>query len=96
MDVVTQLQEIHERATKVGLQRRDDPKDDLLSAIATYRDGNGELLPEHRITEFCSLIIGGGNDTTTSLLSQAFIWLSEHPEQAGVAAGRPHANQGCL
>jgi cytochrome P450 len=81
MDVVMRLQEIHERATKVGLQRRDDPKDDLLSAIATYRDAEGNLLPEHRITEFCSLIIGGGNDTTTSLLSQAFMWLSEHPEQ---------------
>jgi cytochrome P450 len=81
MDVVTQLQEINERATSVGLQRRQNPQDDLLSAIATYRDANGELLPEHRITEFCSLIIGGGNDTTTSLLSQAFIWLSEHPDQ---------------
>jgi cytochrome P450 len=81
IEVVTQLQEIHQRATKVGLLRRDDPQDDLLSAIARYRDSNGELLPEHRITEFCSLIIGGGNDTTTSLLAQAFIWLSEHPTQ---------------
>jgi cytochrome P450 len=81
LDVVQRLQEIHQRATKVGLERRDDPQDDLLSAIATYRDSNGELLPEHRITEFCSLIIGGGNDTTTSLLAQAFIWLSEHPDQ---------------
>jgi cytochrome P450 len=81
LDVVSQLMQIQERATKVGLQRRDDPKDDLLSAIATYRDADGELLPEQRINEFCSLIIGGGNDTTTSLLAQAFQWLSEHPAQ---------------
>ncbi len=81
LEVVQRLGEIHQRSTEVGLQRREDPKDDLLSAIATYRDASGEFLSEQRITEFCSLIIGGGNDTTTSLLAQSFSWLSEHPAQ---------------
>ena len=36
--------------------------------------------PQHELAEFCALIIGGGNDTTTGLVANALIWLSEHPD----------------
>ncbi len=78
--VVEQLVGIHARATHEALLRRKEPRDDLLTAIAQHRQ-NGDLLSEETIAAFCSLIIGGGNDTTTSLLASAFSYLSEHPDQ---------------
>jgi cytochrome P450 len=42
---------------------------------------DGEKLNDETVIAMCNLIIAGGNDTTTSLLSNAFIYLSEHPDQ---------------
>jgi cytochrome P450 len=66
--------------------RRKQPQDDLISVFVSM-DVDGEKLSDERIGEMCNLVIAGGNDTTTSLLANAFAWLSEHPdERAWLAA----------
>ena len=79
--VVEKLIGLHARAAAVAEQRRADPKDDFLSAAVQFRHSDGSALSIETIQEICSLIIGGGDDTTTSLVADALIWLSQHPDQ---------------
>jgi cytochrome P450 len=61
--------------------RRQNPGDDLISFIANAkRDTDGELFGDQELLEICRQVLGGGADTTTSLLANAFIYLSRHPE----------------
>ncbi|KOS56714.1 hypothetical protein Z051_08305 [Rhodococcus rhodochrous KG-21] len=74
------LLEILAKVQLVVDERRVEPKDDLISAL-TQATVNGSPLSSERIMEICHLVIAGGNDTTTALLSNAFAWLQEHPDQ---------------
>jgi len=69
------------RAAAVAEARRSDPRDDLLTAAVQFRYPDGSALSGQTIAELCTLIIGGGDDTTTSLVANALLWLSEHPRQ---------------
>jgi cytochrome P450 len=69
------------RAAAVAEERRADPRDDLLSAAVQFRYPDGSQLSGQTIAEICTLIIGGGDDTTTGLVANALIWLSGHPDQ---------------
>jgi cytochrome P450 len=50
--------------------RRADPRDDLLTYF-TQAEIDGEGLTDEVIVEICTLILGGGVDTTTALISHA-------------------------
>jgi cytochrome P450 len=80
-DVVGKLIETVMRACAVAEARRTDPRDDLLTAVVEFRHPDGTALSGETIGELCTLVISGGNDTTTSLVANALLWLSEHPEQ---------------
>jgi cytochrome P450 len=58
--------------------RRIEPKDDLLTYMATG-EINGEPLSQTTIRELSVNILAGGVDTTTALTSNALIYLSRHP-----------------
>jgi cytochrome P450 len=51
--------------------RRAEPRDDLLTYF-TRAEVDGETLSDEVILEICTLILGGGVDTTTALISHAF------------------------
>lgn len=70
--------------TDVGqavVSRRADPGDDLISTLATATDEDGQLLPLDHVISTCGLLIAGGVDTTTALVSHALHWLSRHPAE---------------
>ena len=67
---------LHERA----LERRNHPTDDLLSYLANI-EINGELLSLEEVAGHAFLVLIGGIDTTTALLSNTFIHLQQHPEE---------------
>jgi cytochrome P450 len=69
-----------ERCMLTVAERRKEPRDDLISVFVGM-DIDGQKLTDERIVEMCNLVIAGGNDTTTSLLANAFAWLSNHPDQ---------------
>jgi cytochrome P450 len=69
-------------------QRRDEPQDDLLSAIARAQVG-GELLSDAFLDGSWLLIVFAGNDTTRNTLSGAAKLLTEFPDQRALLAGRP-------
>lgn len=61
-------------------QRRRDPRDDLLTRIATARLGDGRALDRTEQISFFSNMIAAGNETTRSSLSGAIWALAHHPD----------------
>lgn len=70
------------------LQRRAEPRDDLLSAIARAQI-DGELLAPEYLDGSWLLIVFAGNDTTRNSLSGAVRLFSEHPAQRALLLDRP-------
>lgn len=67
---------------------RDDPGDDMISALV-HSQRNGEPLSLIHILGFAFTMVTGGNDTTTGLLSGAAEQLTRHPEQRRLLAAEP-------
>jgi cytochrome P450 len=60
--------------------RRADPRDDLLTRLAGA-EVDGERLTHVEIRGFFQLLLLAGSETTTNLISNAVLCLSENPEQ---------------
>jgi cytochrome P450 len=70
----------------VATARRQDPKDDLVSVLATAgagpeSDGSGDELSEAELAMFLIQLLVAGNETTRNLISAGLATLAEHPEQ---------------
>jgi cytochrome P450 len=68
--------------------RRDEPGDDLISALVAVEDG-GDTLSEQELTSMASLLIVAGHETTVSLIGNAMVALLTHPEQRALIEGDP-------
>jgi cytochrome P450 len=64
----------------VAEQRRAEPVDDLVSALATA-ESDGDQLSEAELAMFLIQLLVAGNETTRNLLSGGLVALAEHPEQ---------------
>jgi cytochrome P450 len=60
-------------------ERRQEPRDDLISRLTQARVHDAPL-DDDTIVEICDLVLGGGVDTTTALIGHAFEFLDRHPE----------------
>ncbi|MBV2366992.1 cytochrome P450 [Streptomonospora nanhaiensis] len=60
--------------------RRDDPRDDLISAVAHLADDDGEPVDERDVLAQLMLLFAAGNDTTIGLLGNGVELLLKHPE----------------
>ncbi len=60
--------------------RRRDPKDDLVSALVRA-EGTDETLTNDEIISFAMLLLIAGNETTTNLIGNAMLALTEHPAE---------------
>jgi cytochrome P450 len=60
--------------------RRNDPRDDVVSAIATATI-DGDLLSETELAMFLIQLLVAGNETTRNLISGGLVALAERPEQ---------------
>jgi cytochrome P450 len=67
---------------------REEPREDLLSAIARAQVG-GELLSDAFLDGSWLLIVFAGNDTTRNTLSGTAKLLTAFPDQRAMLAGRP-------
>jgi cytochrome P450 len=73
IELGTYLAEVLER-------RRHEPRDDLVSALLAA-EIDGERLSEPELIGFAFLLLVGGNETTTNLISNAAIQLDRHRDQ---------------
>jgi len=83
-----QIQEMFEYFFEIAQLRRQDPGEDLISAIAVA-EPDGEVLDPLEVVMFCVLLLVAGNETTTNLLGNLQETLWEHPDEAALLASRP-------
>ncbi len=69
-------------------ERRTEPRDDLISKFIAARDAD-DALSEDEMVAACMLVLFGGHETTTNLLSTGFLKFMRHPEQAQRLRGEP-------
>lgn len=60
--------------------RREQPRDDMLTALTGLTDGDGRPVDDDTIGSILWNLVGGGLDTTTSLTSLALHHMSSHPQ----------------
>jgi cytochrome P450 len=65
---------------ELATQRRENPADDLVTALA-LAEVDGERLTDQEIGSFFILLVVAGNETTRNAISSAVVTLAEHPEQ---------------
>jgi cholest-4-en-3-one 26-monooxygenase len=66
-------------ALELGLKRRAEPKDDLVSKLVTV-EIDGERLTDEEFTNFFRLMIFAGNETTRSAMSNLILQMVQFPE----------------
>jgi cytochrome P450 len=75
--------------------RRDDPRDDLVTRLV-QAEIDGKRLTDAEIIAFCALLLVAGNETTTSLITTAVRGLVAHPEQTATLRARPELIDGLI
>lgn len=68
----------HLRSRRADAARGITPSNDLMTALATYRD-NAAFLPEEQVLSVVNQLLVGGNETTTSLITNAVWRLLQEP-----------------
>jgi len=72
--------EMSEFIDEIAAERRENPKDDLISVLVSAQDGE-EALSDGEVRSFVFLLLVAGNETTTNLIGNAVSALLRHPEQ---------------
>jgi cytochrome P450 len=75
----TMRDEMSEYFARLLVERRRDPRDDLVSALSVA-EVDGERLSERELINFCFLLLAAGQETTKNLLGNAILLLTEYPE----------------
>lgn len=89
IDVIKQAQlELNEYVVDMITQRRDDPRDDLITQLIAAEE-SGDRLSTEELVMMVNAVIVGGTDTTRNQLGCAVGVFLEHPEQWALLAERP-------
>ena len=72
--------EIFRYAEVIALERRQDPKDDIITTLLTA-EPDGEPLTDLEFKNFFTLMMVAGNETTRHTISHGLTYLHDHPDQ---------------
>jgi cytochrome P450 len=67
--------------SELGAARRANPEDDLVTALITRHEEDGEALSDLELTSLLIAILSGGGETTTNVLTSSLKSLAENPDQ---------------
>jgi cytochrome P450 len=89
LDVIKQAQiELNEYVIDMISQRRDDPRDDLITQLIAAEE-EGDRLSTEELVMMVNAVIVGGTDTTRNQLGCAISVFLEHPDQWAMLAEQP-------
>jgi unspecific monooxygenase len=77
---VQSVEEFTDYLRRLAGLRRQEPRDDLITALAQVEDG-GERLSEAELTATCILLLNAGHEATVHTLGNGVLALLQHPEQ---------------
>jgi cytochrome P450 len=89
------VEEFYEYAAALVEARRDDPGEDLISALIAAEE-QGERLSDVECINLVFNVLAGGVDTTQSQLAHAIRLFAEHPEQWALLAEDPTLAAGAV
>ena len=89
------LRQMEQYFRQLLIQRRHDPREDLISALASA-EYEGGLLSEDEVIATCILLIFAGQETTTGLIANAVVALDAHPGQRDLLAASPELMPGAV
>lgn len=78
--VVHAIQEMEDYFRGLIAKRRQNPGEDLLSALLAAEE-QGNILNEQELLSTCTMVLFGGHETTTNLIAGGLYTLLRHPEQ---------------
>jgi cytochrome P450 len=76
-------------------RRREEPGDDLLSALVAVSD-HGDVLTEAELLATCILLLVAGHETTVNLIGNGALALLRHPDQLAWFRAHPEAAPGAI
>jgi cytochrome P450 len=80
----------HERLRELADERAEQPGEDVISAMASARDGDGEpVLSRERVALHVCEFAAAGTDTTAQLMGNAVVYLSENEDLLEQAQADP-------
>ena len=80
----------HERLRELADERAADPGDDVISAMSSARDRDGErVMSREQVALHVCELAAAGTDTTAQLIANAVVFLSAHPDQLAEAIEDP-------
>jgi cytochrome P450 len=82
------LLELLRYTRELARERRQHPRDDLISAIVAEQEGEAALT-DREVVQFVLLLLVAGNETTTNLIGNTVNALLDHPDQAEKVAADP-------
>ncbi|MGH9025137.1 MAG: cytochrome P450, partial [Acidimicrobiia bacterium] len=77
---------LHQMATELGEQRRQNPTEDLTSVLM-HAEVDGERLTVTEFASFFILMVVAGNETTRTAISHGMLALHENPDQRALWSG---------
>lgn len=87
-EAMANAQEVYGILTQVVDDKRQNPGDDVTSAlIAAHDDETGSRLDDQELVDSLMLLIGAGHETTVNLLDHAIVNLLSHPDQLALVRG---------
>ena len=72
--------ELYNYGHRIAAERREDPRDDLVSKLVTWEDEDGRRLSEREFDTMFLLLVVAGNETTRQSIAHGMLALIEHPE----------------
>jgi cytochrome P450 len=85
IDAIAKMMELSARTV---YERRDSPRDDLLSALV-HADVDGRPPTDAEMLGFCLVLITGGHETTSKLIANGVRSFRRHPSQRSIATRSP-------
>ena len=82
--------------TELIAEKRREPGEDLLSALVSIREQDGDQLSELELCGTAVLLVIAGRETTVNLLGNALAALLDHPDQARLLRERPELMPGAV
>jgi cytochrome P450 len=84
------LQWLDEKFTRYLSERREDPRDDVLTMLATAKYPDGETPEVSDVAKSATFLFAAGQETTTKLLTSGMRFLAENPELQQTLRSDPH------
>ncbi len=86
--VNVRMAELNAYFSEVIEQRRVEPRDDLISILATAADDGGTL-GNDELLAMLGFLLFAGHETTTGLIGNSLVALAQHPDQRTLLRDRP-------